>query len=215
MACRLVIFDFDGTLADSMPFFLGVFNQVADRHGFQRIDPADAPRFRHQNARQLMQLVGLPAWKLPQVTASFIALMRQGAGQIPLFPGIPEVLNQLAQAGLKLAIVTSNSQDNVERILGRENMALIKHIESGMSIFGKTGRLRRTLKLTDTSPAEAIYIGDQSTDLEAARPLGLAFGAVTWGYGSIESLRPFRPDREFDKVSDLSELAPRGRANRP
>jgi len=84
-----------------------------------------------------------------------------------------------------------------------------------MSIFGKAGRLRQTLKLTGTSAAEAIYIGDQSTDLEAARALNLAFGAVAWGYGSIESLRQYRPDREFDKVSDLSELTPGGRASWP
>ena len=65
MTYRLAIFDFDGTLADSFPFFLSVFNTIADRHAFRRIDIEHAGELRHYSVRQMMDHVGLPAWKLP------------------------------------------------------------------------------------------------------------------------------------------------------
>ncbi len=92
MKYRLVIFDFDGTLADSFPFFVQVFNQLAEQHGFKGIDPDLAPTFRHYNARQIMEQVGMPDWKLPFVVKSFISLMRQHAASISLFEHIDDLL---------------------------------------------------------------------------------------------------------------------------
>jgi phosphoglycolate phosphatase len=132
MKYRLAIFDFYGTLAGSFPFLIRVFNQLADRHGFKRIDPDLAPTFRHYNARQMMQQVGLPAWKLPFVATSFIFLMMQNAASISLFEHIDDTLLYLASKGVALAIVSSNSYDNVSQILGPANTKLISHFECGM-----------------------------------------------------------------------------------
>jgi len=99
MSYRLAIFDFDGTLADSFPFFISVFNQIADRHGFRRVDEADVQGLRHHDTRAIMRHVGMPAWKLPGTMRSFIGLMRENAGRIPLFDGIGEVLHTLDREG--------------------------------------------------------------------------------------------------------------------
>jgi len=207
MKYRLAIFDFDGTLADSFPFFIRVFNQLANQHGFKGIDPDLAPAFRRYNARQLMEQVGLPAWKLPFVAKSFVSLMRQNAASISLFEHIDDMLLHLANKGVTLAIVSSNSYDNVSRILGPANTKLISQFECGMSIFGKPARIQKVLKKTGIPCSEVIYIGDQVTDLEAARTEKVAFGAVSWGYGTIESLREHFPDEEFDSVSAIRRIA--------
>jgi phosphoglycolate phosphatase len=207
MKYRLAIFDFDGTLADSFPFFIRVFNQLAEQHGFKGIDPHLIPAYRHYSARQMMQEVGLPAWKLPLVGRSFISLMKQNAAGIRLFEQVDELLPHLVNQGVTLAIVSSNSYDNVGRILGPENARLIKQFECGMSIFGKPARIRKVLKKTGIAGHEAIYIGDQVTDLEAARQEKIAFGAVAWGYGTIESLREHCPEEEFDQVFAIRRIA--------
>ncbi len=204
---RLAIFDFDGTLADSFPFFVEVFNQVAAKHRFQPIDVSRVAELRHLSARQMMQRVGLPAWKLPWVARSFTALMRQNAARIALFDQVEAVLQELAARQVRLAIVTANADDNVRRILGTRLTPLIGHLESGMSMFGKAKRLRRILAEVGIAAREAIYIGDQIADLEAARAAGIAFGAVSWGYASIESLQAHRPDRVFAQVADLRDIA--------
>lgn len=206
MKYRLAIFDFDGTLGDSFPFFIRVFNQLAEQHGFKGIDPDLATTFRHYTPRQMMELVGMPAWKLPLVAKSFISLMKQNAASISLFEHIDDTLLHLANNGVTLAIVSSNSYDNISQILGPANTKLISQFECGMSIFGKVVRIRKVLKKSGIPNHEAIYIGDQVTDLEAAHKAKVAFGAVSWGYGTIESLREHFPEEEFDRVSSISRI---------
>jgi phosphoglycolate phosphatase len=207
MKYRLAIFDFDGTLSDSFPFFIRVFNQVAEQHGFKEIDPDLAPAFRHNSARQMMKQVGMPAWKLPFVVKSFISLMEQNTAQISLFEHIDDMLCHLVNRGVTLAIVSSNSYDNISQILGPANTKLVSQFECGVSIFGKPARLQKVLKKTGIQCHEAIYIGDQVTDIEAAHKVQVAFGAVSWGYGTIESLRKHVPEEEFDNVSAIRSIA--------
>jgi phosphoglycolate phosphatase len=207
MKYRLAIFDFDGTLADTFPFFTRVFSQLAEKHGFKKIDPELAHDYRGYTPRKIMEQVGISAWKLPMVARSFINLMNQNAESISLFEQIDDVLLQLANKGVILAIVSSNSYDNISRILGPENTKLIGQFECGISIFGKAPRIRKVLKKTGIPPHEAIYIGDQITDLEAAHREKVAFGAVSWGYATIQSLREHRPEEVFERVSDVGRIA--------
>jgi phosphoglycolate phosphatase len=204
---RLAIFDFDGTLADSFRFFAGVFNALAARHGFRPIDPDAVEQYRGASPREMMAHVGLPAWKLPFVARDFMACMRANRGAIALFDGVGEVLQVLAARGVRLALVSSNAEDNVRAVLGEDNARLFGHFECGMSIFGKAARIGRTLHEMGVPRDEAICIGDQVPDLEAARKVGVAFGAVAWGYATIESLRAHAPDEEFAQVADLLRLA--------
>src|SRR5262249_29729258 len=146
-----------------------VFNQIAEKHGFRGIDPDLASTYRSYDARQMMKLVGLPAWKLPFVARSFISLMKENAASIPLFDQVDDMLLHLANRGATLAIVSSNSYDNASRILGPANTRLISQFECGVSIFGKASRIRKALKKAGIPSGEAIYIGDQVADLEAAR----------------------------------------------
>jgi phosphoglycolate phosphatase len=212
MTYRLAIFDFDGTLADSLPFFLSVFNTLADRHGFKRIDTARAGEFRHYSMRRMMAHVGLPAWKLPLVSRSFMALMGDSAHTIPLFDGIDDVLRHLAARGVRLAVVSSNAEHNVRQVLGPELAGLVAQFECGMSVFGKASRIRAVLKncgagSSDAVASEAIYIGDQGTDAEASHKAGIAFGAVHWGYAAIEALRDAGCETEFVTPRDLVRIA--------
>jgi len=207
MKYRLAIFDFDGTLADSLPFFIRVFNQLAEQHGFKGIDPDSAATYRSYDARQMMEQIGLPAWKLPLVAKSFISLMRRNAASISLFEHTDDMLLHLANKGVALAIVSSNSYDNVSQILGPANTKLISQFECGVSIFGKAAGIRKALKKTGVPCHEAIYIGDQVADIEAARKEKIAFGAVSWGYATMESLREHFPEEEFDSVSDIKRIA--------
>jgi len=206
---RLAIFDFDGTLADSWPFFLSVFNDIADQHGFRRIDAEQAERLRHYGPRDVMRHVGMPAWKLPFASRSFIDRMRAvtTTGRIPLFDGIGPILNELDRAGLRLAVVSSNAEENVRAVLGPELAGLMGQYECGMSIFGKAARIRKVLRLAGTAPSQALYVGDQTTDADAARRAGIGFGAVSWGYAPIEILRQVAPEREFGAPADLLSLA--------
>jgi phosphoglycolate phosphatase len=161
---------------------------------------------RHHNTRAIMRHVGMPAWKLPLASNSFIALMRENAAQIPLFDGMRDVLESLDRAGMRLAIVSSNSEQNVRLVLGPALSALFAHHECGMSVFGKAARLRKVLRQAGVLPAHALYIGDQGLDAEAARKAGVDFGAVSWGYAPIEALRRVGPAYEFGAPIELLHI---------
>ena len=67
MRHRLALFDFDGTLADSQDWFLGIFDQVADRFGYRRLAPGDRERLRGLETKAILHDLGVPTWKLPMI----------------------------------------------------------------------------------------------------------------------------------------------------
>ena len=207
MRYELAVFDLDGTLADSFPFFVSVQNTLARRHGFAEIHPDDVERLRALSPRELMRHVGLPRWKLPFVARGFMQLMRERAEPVPLFDGIADAMDRLHAQGVTLAVVTSNAVDNARGALGEAHFSRLRHVECGASMFGKARRLRRVLKATGIAADRAIYVGDQIPDGEAARAAGMAFGAVAWGYASREGLARCEPREWFETPADLVRIA--------
>jgi len=207
MQYELIIFDLDGTLADSFPFFVGVHNRLASRHGFRRIESSEVEALRGLSTRELMRHVGLPRWKLPWVARSFVRLMHAEGQHVAPFDGVDEMLRMLDASGVALALVSSNSAGNCRRVLGEEHWHRFVHVECGASIFGKRRRIARVLEATGIRAHRALYVGDQLTDAEAARASGVAFGAVGWGYASFDALLAADPDHAFARVGDLRGLA--------
>ncbi|HEX6864428.1 MAG TPA: HAD hydrolase-like protein [Thermoanaerobaculia bacterium] len=203
MRYRLALFDFDGTLADSFPFFLTVVNRLADEHRFRRMEEHEVETLRGQSARQVMAHLEMPLWKLPRVARGFRRHMAREIDGIRLFPGVDGLLRDLSRRGIRLAIVTSNSEGNVRQILGPENAALIQHYECGASLFGKRPKLRAVLRKSGIPASEAIAIGDEIRDLEAAHAEGIAFGAVAWGYANPEALRAHGPEEELASLEEI------------
>ena len=200
---RLALFDFDGTLADSFGLFSEVYDTLAIKHGFRTLAPEERRALRSMHARDVMKQVGMPAWKLPMVAAEFIGIMRERRARVRLFPGTVEALTRLGEAGVVIAVVSSNARDNVEAILGPEASAMVSHFACGMSIFGKRSHLREALAKTGAKASEAIYIGDQASDLEAARDEGIDFGAVAWGYGAADHLESLGAAFVFRSMDDI------------
>jgi phosphoglycolate phosphatase len=202
---RLAIFDSDGTLADTLPWMRSIFNELAEEHGFRRVEPGDYERFRDLHGSALLRALGLPLWKLPRVATSLRRRMAEYTGTLSLFPGTSDVLRRLAGSGVQLAIVSSNSLENVERVLGMQDAKLIAHFACGVSMFGKAAKLRQVLRQSATQAQHAIYIGDEVRDAEAARQARIAFGAVTWGQHSQEALRARNPAEIFATVHEIAE----------
>jgi phosphoglycolate phosphatase len=202
---RLAIFDSDGTLADTLPWMRSIFNELAEEHGFRRVEPSEYEQFRDIHGRALLRELGLPLWKIPRVVTSMRRRMANHTGKFLLFTGIDEVLRRLAGAGIQLAVVSSNSRENVERILGMENARLINYFNCGASIFGKASKLRQVLRQSGVKPQEAIYIGDEIRDGEAARETAIAFGAVMWGQHSEEALAAQNPSETFTACHEIAD----------
>lgn len=204
-AYKLVIFDFDGTLGDTFGWMLDTSDALADKFGYRKIDRSQLDTLRHLSAREMMKIHKLPALKVPAIAAHFQKLMTADAGKIALFDGVPEMLRTLHAADVKIAVVSSNSEENIRLVLGPELCAMVGMFNCGASMFGKASKFRKVLKRFGVKPGEAISVGDEIRDLDAAREVGLATGAVSWGYTAAEALRVQEPDLMFETVDAIAD----------
>ena len=203
MKYRLVIFDLDGTLSDSFPWFSSVINSIADKHHFRRVEEDQVELLRASGARQIIKLLGIAAWRVPAIARDMRRLKSNHLHTIALFPGVDRLLREMNAHGIVLAIVSSNSEDNARRALGPDNAALIAHYACASSLFGKSRKFRQVLKRTGIPPSRTICIGDEIRDIEAARRVGLDFGAVSWGYTSAAALQAYAPEQMFSNIDDV------------
>ncbi|MDQ8035270.1 MAG: HAD-IA family hydrolase [Bordetella sp.] len=204
MKYPLIAFDFDGTLADTLPWFESILDDVAERYGFRKTSAAERRELRRQGVQEILKFLGIPLWKAPAILIHVRERMNEAGPQIPLFDGVPAALALLRAQGVKLAVVSSNATDNVQRVLGAEISALFDDFECGTDLFGKAAKLERLMQRHGVAPAQTVLVGDEVRDVEAARKAGVACVAVAWGYNDAEALRAERPDALLTEVGELS-----------
>jgi len=202
MKYQLAIFDLDGTLVDSLPWFMSVVNSIADKHGFRRIEPAHVEALRGASSREIIARLDVPAWKIPFIARDMRKL--KAASASPLFSGVEAMLARLAASGITLAVVSSDADANARRALGPAGRH-IAYFDCGASLFGKARKFARVMKDAGVPNAATISIGDEVRDIEAAREAGIDFGAVTWGYAKLEAMQTLSPAMVFASVEEIGE----------
>lgn len=205
MPYSLAIFDLDGTLADSFPWFLRTINDVADRFGFRRVTDEDVEGLRHASTREILSRLEVPLWKLPAIARHARRLKAEAAAEIALFAGVEAMLRTLADNGVQLALVSSDSEANAREKLG-EAAALFSYFECAASLFGKPAKFRRVIRRAGVEPGKVISIGDEVRDIEAARAVGIACGAVSWGYAAPAALQALAPDHMFAQMDEIADV---------
>jgi phosphoglycolate phosphatase len=209
MTRPFVIFDFDGTVADSFAESLLAYNRVAPRLRLRVVKEAEIPNLRRMGAGQLMQALGIPMWKLPRLMIAARADLHDHFHSVNPVPGIPEAIRGLHEADCHLAIVTSNSEQNVRNFLDRHGIVGFDTVIAGASIFGKATRLRRLIKTMAADRATTVYLGDTIPDIRAAHEAGTLAVAVAWGFSDPALLAAEAPDALVDSTNDLTDAIKR------
>lgn len=205
MKYKLVIFDFDGTLADSYPWFLSVFEDLSKRYRLPALEMADLENLRSLDIRQIQKAYKIPLWKVVIIGNHLKRLMSSQIEKIGLVSGMQLVIETLGEQDIKLAVVTSNAEKNVRRVLGPQNMAYFDFIESGVSMFGKKSKFQKILKKTGIPACEVLSIGDEVRDIKSAHEAQIHFGAVTWGYTDLKTLQKHSPEEVFHHPHQILE----------
>lgn len=207
---KLIIFDFDGTLADTRAHSLRILNELAVRYRFRQVAEHEVEAMRRLHPAEFFRKVGIRRWQVPWLLLHGRQKLRRSIHQVALFPGLAEALARLRGRGLRLGICTSNSGRNVRLFLRHHRLDGFEFISAGARLYGKERKLRKILRRLGLQPTEALMVGDEVRDIDAARAVGIPSAAVLWGYNDEAALVASGPDHLIAAPDGLRALLAAG-----
>lgn len=204
MGRQFIIFDFDGTIANTPPHISKIVDQLAGRFGYKNIKGKDIVRLlRKEKIQEIFKKFKISVFKLPFVVKRVRLELNKDIESVKPERGIKAAILKLRKMGYGLGILSSNSKVNVSRFLRKNKLDFFDFIYSGSSIFGKDKTIKNLLRKRHLKPEEIIYVGDETRDIEAARKIKIKIIAVTWGFNSKSLLKKEKPDFLVDKPSEI------------
>lgn len=202
---KLIIFDFDGTIADTLDAAISIFNRFARRYRYDRITHEERLVLRTKTSREIFRSLNVSFFTLPFVARRVKRELNATIEDISLIPGIKEALVTLAKEDIRLGILTSNSRANAEAFVAYHKLPPFTFIATG-GFFRKDRMLQRVIREQRLKPKDVIYVGDETRDIDAARKAGIRCIAVTWGVNEREILESQSPDFLITHPSELPKL---------
>lgn len=187
-----MLFDFDGTIADTEDLVFEATNALAQEFGFEPIRPDEYPAIRAMGARErIVSRLGIPLWNILKVRR----LERRAreeytkrAHEIRVIDGIADVVAGLRERGLRVAILSSNDAVVVRETVERAGLSF-DFYDTGSRALGKARALRKAMGSHSVPPGEVIYVGDELRDVEACRSADVRMVGVAWGLTDAAALR--------------------------
>ncbi len=199
-----IIWDFDGTIADSLPL---VIELAYDWFKLEPLAPSEIERLRNLPIKELLAYVNLPLWRVPGLLVRARGEFGRRADKIDAIDGIPQVLEQLHKAGHKQYIISSNSPQNIRKFLRAHNLhQYFDSVHGNTGLFGKTAALRHIIKKDKLAVGDCYAIGDEARDIDAAQKVGVKSIAVNWGYNGDKILKQHKPDYFVTEPVEILKL---------
>ncbi|MFH7024461.1 MAG: HAD-IA family hydrolase [Heteroscytonema crispum UTEX LB 1556] len=204
MTKKVIIFDFDGTIADTVDALVSIANRLAVEFGYIQITREELALLRNLTSREIIKYSGISLFKIPFLVKKVKGELKNQIPELKPIPGIKEALIALSDEGNRLGIITSNSKDNVTQFLKINELDnLFEFIYSGVTIFGKTTIINNVLRQKQLKPQEVIYVGDETRDIEASKKANIKVVGVTWGFNSQEVLAKQNPNFLIQRPDEL------------
>jgi len=202
---RTIIFDFDGTIANTLDSVVKIVNEHSEHFGYKKVTKQDIPYLQGKKPREILSYLGISIIKLPFWIQKIHSEMNKEISNLASTVDILPVLSKLNEK-YRLGILTSNTQENVREFLVKNNINLFDFIHTGKSVFGKSHIINKIIKQQKINKNEIIYVCDEIRDIEAAKKSGIKVAAVTWGYNSKEALQKENPDFLIDTPEELKNI---------
>jgi len=203
-----LIFDFDGTIADTLTEASEIYNILAKKYGYKKVSAEDLPALRHCSLKQLTKELGVPKLRLPIILNKGRKLLKERIDQLEPIEGMIEVLREMRTHADNFGILTSNSTENVESFLNQyEIRDLFTFISSTSKLTGKAKHINSICRTFSIDKRATLYIGDEIRDIKASHKAGISVAAVTWGFNSREALEQVAPTFLIDRPEELPVVA--------
>jgi phosphoglycolate phosphatase-like HAD superfamily hydrolase len=206
MQTKILLFDFDGTIADTADAAVRIYNQIARENNFRIISNDILPELRNMSAMDAVRFFNIPLFKLPFIVKKVRTVLKDEVPDLKMFAGIKEQLELLKHKDYKLFVLSTNSKENIKSFLDHNQIKEFDDIYSVSNIFGKHVKIKSLIKSNNWDRSSVIYIGDEVRDIDAAKKAGIKAAAVTWGYNSEKVLAKNNPHMLLKSPSELSLL---------
>jgi len=201
---KYIIFDFDGTIADTIDLAMHIFNKVAKEFNCEPIKEKDRDLIRSKRPQELLKSFGVTRLQLTSIILRIRKEMSYAIPNMKIVTGINNALREINNSEFRLGILTSNSRDNVKAFLENNDLIdIFDFIYSEKNFFGKKKIINRMLNHEQISKKNVIYVGDETRDIEASKKAGIPVIAVTWGLNDREILAMAQPDQIIDSPDNL------------
>ena len=199
----IVIFDFDGTIADSFPVFVTCMNHLSREFGYDELK--DSIELRQKG----IQRIALEDMKVPRALwLTYAHRLREEIKnryhQIPLFPAVRSLIKEIMPRHT-VGILSINSEAIIRNTLDNEGLH-VDFLFPDVSFSEKAGVLSEIIRQNSRPTPEFIYVCDECRDIEASKKAGIQVVAVTWGFDPKEILEQNHPDYLIDNPSELLTL---------
>lgn len=207
MPYEAIIFDFDGTLVDSIETLRCIFNEMATVNKIRNIRKEDLNELKNNELNEFLKTYKISKLRLILYLIRGKKKIREKLKDIPLIEGFETVIPELKKRTTFLGILSSNSKENIDTYLKNKNLRQhFDFISNTNKLLNKAKYLKTISKNLSLDKSKMLYIGDEIRDLQAAKKFGIDFVAVPWGFNSKEILSKHQPKYSIEHPSDLLKI---------
>lgn len=206
---KTIIFDFDGVLADTIPY---TFEKVLEFLKEEKKIKEKKDVIGQIRSKTYLEL--LKEWKISWLKIPFMMKRLKEIQEelydeiqnIKIFPGIKTLINGLEKRDIRLMILSSNLEKNVKKFLSLNNIKIFREIDCGSNVFGKGHALKKFITKYELNREETIYIGDEVRDIEACHKNGIKIICVSWGLNNEKLLKDHGADFIVKYPKEILEI---------
>ncbi|WP_422660905.1 HAD hydrolase-like protein [Paenibacillus sp. EC2-1] len=204
-----IVFDFDGTLVDSVDVVVKVYNGLALKYKFNTLNSSDYRMMMNLSLKEKIKALNVPmrrVFLIKRFSQEFKNNYSVHLKSLRFFDGVVDVIKQLNEKGYTISIITSNSKANILEYMEHQEVSYFKQVMSSNGLFGKDKTLKKYMKDNQLHSSELMYIGDEVRDIQACKKKNVEVIAVTWGVDPREALVIERPDHLADEPKDILRI---------
>jgi len=201
---KTLIFDFDGTLADSADLMIECANILAKKYRYPIIENPD--QHKDKPAQYILkEILQIPWYRVPFYIRDMKNLFKSKLQNVEIFEGIPAALESLSKR-YRLGLLSTNKEETIHHILKKYSIDQFDFISADSALFGKHKEIKKILSRYKLLLNDTLYIGDELRDIEATKKIGMKIGVVGWGLNSVSILKTQNPAYLFETPEDLAKI---------
>lgn len=207
---KVIIFDFDGTLADTMPVYIDLFYKHRKKFNLKNVTREQIDELRNLHLKDFINYFEISKFKLLRMTRLVKKDSYDYISKIRINQDLRKLLKELNEKNYIIGLLSSNSLKNINIFLEKNGIhSYFTFIKSGVYVFGKARAIRSTIKKHNLGNLKIFYIGDEVRDVDACKKIqkyDLSSIAICWGANNLQALKEAKPDFLVTEVNQLREV---------